>query len=68
MNKPTQKRAKYNDDIIKGLMSKYGFKRNYILMSIRGERTGTIPIRIQEEYNQLNRETKKVINSKIDKL
>jgi len=65
MSKPKQKKTNYNDDIIKALMAKYGFKRNYILMSIRGERNGLIPIRIQEEYKALDRAAKAAVNKNI---
>ncbi|KGO89767.1 hypothetical protein [Flavobacterium suncheonense] len=68
MSKPKQKKAIYNDDIIKGLIQKYGFKRDYILKSIRGERTGTYPLIIKEEYHKLDREAKKAVNKKINEL
>jgi hypothetical protein len=68
MDKRREKKANYNDTIIKELMAKYGFKRNYILMSIRGERTGTIPIKIQEEYKTLDSASKIAIRNKINEI
>lgn len=68
MDKPKQKKSIYNDDIIKELIERYGFKRNYILKSIRGERVGTIPLQIQEDYKKLNTEAKKAINQKSKEL
>ena len=68
MDKPKQKKSIYNDDVIKVIIERYGFKRNYILKSIRGERSGTIPLKIQEEYKKLNSEAKKIINQKSKEL
>ncbi len=68
MNKPTQKRINYNVEIINSLIAKYGFKKNYIQKAIRGERTGTIPLKIQEEYKTLEREARKVIKTKVEEL
>lgn len=68
MDKGTKKNNTYNDGLVKELMLKYGFKRNYILKSIRGERTGTIPLRIAEEYNRLNRELKIITRTKTQQL
>lgn len=68
MSKPTTKRINYNGEILKVLITKYGFGKNYIQKSIRGDRKGTIPLKIQEEYYALERESKKAIKSKVDKL
>lgn len=68
MDKPKQKKAIYNDTIIKELIIRYGFKRDYILKAIRGDRTGTIPIQIQEEYNKLHKAANKLINQQIKEL
>ena len=68
MNKTKQKKATYNDTIVKGLMERYDMERQYILKAIRGERSGKIHIKIQEEYNKLNREANVIINNKINNL
>ena len=68
MDKPKQKKGIYNDDIIKVLKNRYGFTRDYILKSIRGDRVGIIPTQIQEEYKKLNTEAKKIINQKSKEL
>lgn len=65
MSKRKQKKANYNEDVIIALISKYGFKRDYILKSIRGDRVGTIPLRIQEDYKTLNTAAKKAIKKNI---
>lgn len=53
MDKSRKKKSLYNTEILIELQNKYGFGRDYILKSIRGERVGTIPIKIQEEYKAL---------------
>ncbi|MEN5434131.1 hypothetical protein ABE545_10850 [Sphingobacterium faecium] len=68
MNKLRKKPQNYNDDAVKELMIKYGFKRNYILMSIRGERVGTVPVKIQDEYLQMDRAAKAAIQKKVNEL
>lgn len=68
MNKSRQKPQIYNDVVVKELMERYGFKRNYVLMSIRGERTGTIPVRIKDDYHRLDRAAKAAIKNKIKEL
>lgn len=68
MDKSKQNKSVYNDTIIKELISKYGFKRNYILKSIRGERVGTIPIKIQEEYKTLLSASNQLIKQQINQL
>lgn len=56
-----KKERKYNTMVIDGLIKKYGFTRNYILKSIRGERVGTFPTRIKEEYHRLDRAARMAI-------
>ncbi|EMY3483763.1 hypothetical protein FPG87_12560 [Flavobacterium psychrophilum] len=68
MDKTKQKKSVYNDTIIKGIMERYGFKRNYVIKAIRGDRVGKIPIQMQEEYKELLRETNLIINKKLDEL
>jgi len=65
MDKRTKKRVKYNTDILNALKEKYGVELDYIRKSIRGDRTGTLPIRIAEEYKSMQIASKKAINSKI---
>jgi len=68
MSKLTKKKNIYNEEILIELEKKYGFKRNYIQKAIRGERTGTIPLKIQEEYKALEKASKNVIVKKINEL
>lgn len=68
MSKIRKKRNEYNDLVVKELMKRYGFKRNYILMSVRGERTGTIPLRIKEDYRLLDSASRQAIQQKVDEL
>jgi len=66
MSKTKQKRQTYNDDIVNELKIKYGFTRDYIIKSIRGDRVGTIPIQIQEEYKKANSAARKIALDKIN--
>lgn len=59
-----KKERKYNTVVIDLLKEKYGFTRNYIQMSIRGDRVGTIPKRIKEEYHQLDHASRSALKSK----
>lgn len=68
MGKLRQKKTNYNDEAIKALIEKYGFKKDYIYKSIRGERVGTYPLIIQEEYKALCREANNAIQSKINSI
>lgn len=68
MDKSKQKKSVYNNTIIAELVVKYGFTRNYILKSIRGERVGSIPIKIQEEYKSLLSLSNQAIRQHINKL
>jgi len=68
MSKSKQKRQTYNDPVIQELKNRYGFTRQYIVMSIRGERTGTICIQIQEEYKKLDKASKQAITKTVNEL
>ena len=68
MSKHRNKKNNYNDAVIEELKAKYGFTRNYIIMSIRGDRVGTFPTKIADEYRQLDRSAKQAIKSKIENL
>ena len=68
MSKAKQKKAVYNETIIQELQTKYSFSRSYILKSIRGERTGSTPIKIQEEYKSLLSSSNQAIRQRINKL
>lgn len=48
-----KKRQTYDQGILKILIERYDFKPNYIRKSISGDRVGTIPIRIAEEYKKM---------------
>lgn len=66
MSKARQKKANYNEEVIQALINKYGFKRDYIYKSIRGERVGTAPLKIQEEYKTLSKAVNSAIKSKLE--
>lgn len=68
MNKSRKKKSLYNTEILTELQNKYGFGRDYILKSIRGERVGTIPIKIQEEYRVLLSAANQAIKKQIGEL
>lgn len=65
MDKSRKKKSVYNAEILTALKNKYGFKQDYILKSIRGERVGTIPIKIQEEYKALLSASNQAIKKQI---
>ncbi|MFH6945144.1 hypothetical protein [Flavobacterium sp. FlaQc-50] len=68
MDKSRKKKSLYNTEILTELQNKYGFGRDYILKSIRGERSGTIPIKIQEEYKTLLSASTQAIRKQINEL
>ncbi|MGJ1433763.1 hypothetical protein ACR79M_19450 [Sphingobacterium spiritivorum] len=68
MGKTKKKQDNYNDAVINELRLKYGFTRNYVIMSIRGDRVGTFPTKIKDEYHQLDRAVKAAIRNKINRL
>lgn len=63
-----KKERKYNTIVIDDLKSRYGFTRNYIQMSIRGDRKGTIPTQIKDEYHRLDRASRAAIRKQEEKL
>lgn len=65
MDKTKRKKQTYNEDAISELKKKYGFTRDYIVKSIRGDRNGTLPLQIAEEYKIAARAAKKAVQSKI---
>lgn len=65
-NKKT--RTNYNETVLQELIKKYGVTRDYIYKSIRGERTGTIPIKIQGEYQLLDKASKSTVKNKINEI
>lgn len=66
MDKHTKNKIIYNTEILNELIKKYGFKKNYIQKSIRGERNGTIPLKIQEEYKLLVSAANSAVKSKLE--
>ncbi|MEO6176812.1 MAG: hypothetical protein ABIP27_16795 [Flavobacterium circumlabens] len=68
MDKSRKKKANYNTEILIELQNKYGFGRDYILKSIKGERIGTVPIKIQEEYKALLSASNQAIKNQINEL
>lgn len=68
MNRVRRKHSTYNDVVVEELMKKHRCSRDYILKSIRGDRTGTKSTMIQDEYRQLDRASRLAIENKIKKL
>jgi hypothetical protein len=68
MSKLTKKKTFYNQDILDIIKERYGFGYDYIRKSIAGERVGTIPLQMKEEYEKLEKEAKRAINIKKGKL
>ncbi|KQB40464.1 hypothetical protein [Flavobacterium aquidurense] len=68
MSKNIKTKPSYNQDILKIIKNKYGYSDDYIRKSIRGDRVGHVSDMIKAEYNKLNNESKKAIESKADEL
>ena len=68
MDKTNQKKQIYNDAAVKALMERHKLGRGYILKFIRGERNGTLAIKIQEEYKTLDSAAKVTVNEKVNNL
>ena len=61
MNKPTNKKQNYNDDILKILEDKYGYSVDYIRKCLRKDRTGIMPDEIIKDYRILDKAAKTAI-------
>jgi hypothetical protein len=68
MDKRTKKKASYNQDVLQILKDRYGFGFDYIRKSIKGDRVGRFPEQIKKEYFILDKESKKAIIIKENKL
>lgn len=63
MSKSKQKtRTYYHEDVIIILHNKYGFTKDYIRKSIRGDRVGIIPDKLKSEYHEMNNASKKALH------
>jgi len=58
----------YNQDVLKIIKNRHGYSYDYIRKSIRGDRVGIICDILKAEYQNLNNESKKAIENKINKL
>ena len=56
-----RKRIYYNEDAIRILHERHGYTKNYIRMSISGDRVGIMPDRIKKEYNEMVLSAKKAL-------
>jgi hypothetical protein len=61
MNETLKTRRIYNQDILIVIKERYGFSLDYIRKSLRGDRTGLMPEKINKEYDDLEYETRKAI-------
>ena len=52
----------YNQDILIVLKERYGFSLDYIRKSLRGDRIGLMPEKINKEYDDLEYETRRAIS------
>ena len=52
----------YNQDILLILQERYGFSLDYIRKSLRGDRIGLLPEKINKEYDDLEYESRRAIN------
>lgn len=53
MDKRTNKKIKYNEEILISLQNKYGYSKDYIQKCIRGDRNGIMPDKIKKDYEKL---------------
>lgn len=60
MRKTTQKRQKYNEDILLVLHNKFGYSIDFIRKCLRGDRVGLMPDAIKKEYKLLENEAEKL--------
>lgn len=67
MNKTTQKRNRYNTDVIKKISEKYSVTRRYIQQCLLGDRTGIFPDKVKQEYNTLKSQVEEVLNNSLNK-
>lgn len=67
MCKNIKKKPTYNKDVLVIIETRFGYTKDYIRKSIRGDRVGIIPDKIKAEYNKLNIESLKLINSMAQK-
>lgn len=71
MDKTKEKKRSYNhynQDVIKSLIDIYGFGRDYIIKSIRGDRTGHFPEKIKKQYHQMANAAKEAQQKKVDQI
>lgn len=62
MDKSKQKTSmRYHEDVIRILHEKYGYTKDYVRKSIRGDRVGLMPDRLKREYNQMVAASKKAV-------
>jgi hypothetical protein len=62
MNKPTKKKNKYNAEILKRLLEKYGVSKRYITMSLSGDRESETSDKIKTDYKLMEKEISKTLN------
>lgn len=55
-------RRVYNQDILIVIKERYGFSLDYIRKSLRGDRTGLMPEKINSEYDALEYESRRAIH------
>lgn len=62
-----RKRNNYNEDAIRILHERHGYTKNYIRMSLAGDRVGLMPERMVKEYNEMVKASKLAIEKTAQK-
>ncbi len=68
MCKSSKTKTFYNQEILEELKNKYDVTYQYIIMSIKEERTGTLSIQIKEDYDKMNAASRMAIQNKAKQL
>lgn len=55
MTKSIKKKPSYNLEALDVLQKRFGFSKDYIRKSLRGDRKGIIPDKLKEEYNRISK-------------
>lgn len=67
MNKITQKRNKYNTDVLNEIGKKYAITSRYVRQCITGDRVGIFPDKIKAEYKTIELKMRTTLENEINK-
>lgn len=64
----SMKKNIYNEQAIQTLIDKYDFTRDYITKCLRGTRTGVMPTKVKQDYEEIEQATKKQASETLQKI